>query len=97
MKYRTNQEKRERKAKKSMGTWPVKQKEKPLFACEKVLADAKPEVQYLLQNAMTAKKTRQQILSQIREKKPYTKLSDAKTKIKHVMMHPKVKVVNKKT
>lgn len=88
MKYRTGQERRVRKEMKMMGKWPTKKPSKPLFASEKVLADASMEVQDLLVNAMSAKKSRQMILSQVREKKAYTKLSDAKTKTKSILIHP---------
>lgn len=95
MKYRTGRERRYRKEMKMMGKWPTKKPEPPLFTSEKVLANASMEVQDLLVNSMSAKKSWQMILSQVREKKAYTNLSDAKTKTKSIIMHKPVRFPGK--
>jgi len=91
MKHRTGQERRERKALKATGQWPVKQKQSPPFACERVLADAPIAVQDLLIKVKSRKKTYAQIRSAAMSRQPYTKLSDAKTKTKSVLMYPPAK------
>jgi hypothetical protein len=98
MKYRTNQERRKRKEMKAMGTWPVsketKAKESKLFACEKVLADAKLSISYLLENALNAKLRTQLMFQNLRTRQPYWKLSDPKKKKKSYYMFPLAKKEN---
>jgi hypothetical protein len=87
MKYRTGEERRQRKELKALGQWPVKQKPEPPFACERVLAEAPLAVQDLLIKAMSRKKSYNQIRNEARVRQPYTKISDPKKKTKTKLMH----------
>lgn len=88
MKYRTNEERRFRKEQKALGNWPVDYSQKePPFACEEVLANASLEIQDLLINYKTHKKSRNQIVNEASIRQPYLKLSDAKKRKKSILVH----------
>jgi hypothetical protein len=87
MKHRFGVERAERKALKAVGKWPKKVHDNKNFKCEEVLADASLAVQDLLHRAKDTKLKRNMIPMIRRTRQPYTKLSDAKTKTKSIMMH----------